>query len=69
MKIQILVDNQVVNTQIVSEALLSTTPSVRVAKLLALKQALDDKAIRLSDALRATFRVYDVMGKPLDDDV
>ena len=67
MKIQILVDNQVANTQIVSEALLPATPSLAEVKRIALKQALDDKAIRLSEALRATFRLYDVMGNSIDD--
>ena len=37
------------------------------AKRLALKQALEHRAIRLSEALRATFRLYDVSGVPIDD--
>ena len=68
MKIEILIDNQIINTQIVSEALLPGKPSLSEAKKHALKAALQDRAIKLSDALRATFRVYDVVGKPIDDD-
>ena len=67
MKVQILLDGHVVNTQIVSEATYAVTPTVRIAKRLALKAALEDKAIEPSHALRATFRAFDVTGQPIDD--
>jgi hypothetical protein len=67
MKVQILVDGQIVNTQIVSELLLNEKASIRDMKRLALKAALEDKAIRISDSLRATFRLFDVMGEPVDE--
>lgn len=66
MKVQILVDGRVVNTQLVSE-LLNESLSVREAKRLALKAALEDNALKPSEALRVEFRVFDVMGNPTDD--
>lgn len=68
MKIQILVDGEVVNTQIVSEALYAVAPTLREAKRIALKAALEDGAVRLSDSLRATFRAFDVTGAPIEED-
>jgi hypothetical protein len=66
MKVQIIVDGQVLNTQIVSE-LLHENASTKEIKRLALRAALEDQAIRVSDSLRATFRLFDVMGNPIDD--
>ena len=54
-----------VNTQIVSE-LLNEKATTLDFKRMALKAALEDNAIRISDALRATFRLYDMAGKPVD---
>ena len=65
MKVQILVGGEVVNTQIVSEMLNEKASSLDF-KRIALKAALDDNAIKLSDALRATFRLYDMTGKRFD---
>ncbi len=53
MKVQVLVDGEVVNTQIVSE-MLNEKASKLDFKQMALKAALEDKAIKISDALRAT---------------
>ena len=66
MKVQILVDGEVVNTQIVSE-MLNEKASKLDFKQMALKAALEDKAIKISDALRATFRLYDMTGKLIDE--
>ncbi len=67
MKVEILVDGRVLNTQIVSALLHSKDTSIGDFKRLALKAALEDRAIRVSEALRATFRLYDVSGAPIDD--
>jgi hypothetical protein len=66
MKVQILVDGQVVNTQIISEEAYAVKPSLRVLKQVALKAALEDRAIKISESLRASFRLFDVMGNPID---
>jgi len=66
MKVEILVKGRVVNTQIVSE-LLTGKVSLSEAKRLALKAALEDKSIRISEALAATFKLYDVMGAPIEE--
>ena len=42
MKVQILVDGELVSTQIVSEALYPVAPTLREAKRSALKAALED---------------------------
>jgi len=68
MNVQILVDNRVVATQAVSDALPAGKPSLRDAKQMALKAALETRSIKLSDALRATFRAFDLAGRPIDDD-
>jgi hypothetical protein len=68
MKIQILIDGQVVNTQIVSEALYPVLPTLREAKRIALTAALEDGTLKLSESLRATFRAFDVMGNPIEED-
>ncbi len=67
MKIQILVKGRVVNTQIISTETLLEKPSTRDVKRLALKAALEDGAIQPSDALGATFLIFDVMGNPIPD--
>lgn len=66
MKIEILVDGHVAATQIVSEALYPVKPTLQEAKLIALKAALQDRSIKLSDSLKATFRAFDVMGNPIE---
>ena len=58
MKVQILVDGRVINTQIVSGLLNEKASSPSDFKRLALKAALEDKAIKISDGLRATFRCH-----------
>lgn len=67
MKIQILVDGAVVNTQLVSETLFAVPPTLRDAKRIALRAALEDRAILPSHALRARFLIFDSLGKPIDD--
>ena len=67
MKVQILLNDQVLNTQLVSiEALGKDVPPAEI-KRLALKAALDDRAISLGQSLQVSFRLFDVMGRPLDD--
>jgi hypothetical protein len=68
MKIQILVDGHIVNTQIVSEALYPVPPTLREAKRIALAAALEDGTVKISESLRATFRAFDLMGNPIDED-
>ena len=67
MKVQILVKGRVANTQIVSIETLTEKPSTRDVKRLALKAALEDGAIQPSDALGATFLIFDVRGNPVFD--
>jgi hypothetical protein len=66
MKVQILLDGNVINTQIVSDLLQATKPTIQDYKRLALKAALEDKSIRVSESLRVTFKLFDVMGEPID---
>ncbi|MEO9227935.1 MAG: hypothetical protein ABI216_03130 [Devosia sp.] len=66
MKVEILLDGNVINTQIVSEATYAVKPTLRDAKRLALKAALADRVIQPSHALRARFRVFDVTGHKID---
>lgn len=66
MKVQILVGEEVVNTQLVSEEALGRTPTARELKLMALRAALEDEAITLSQSLQARFRFFDVMGQPFE---
>jgi hypothetical protein len=68
MKIELLIDGHVVNTQIVSEALYDPRPTVREAKRIALNAALKDGAIKLSQSLQVKLRAYDVMGQPIEDE-
>ena len=68
MKVQILVDGELVSTQIVSEALYPVPPPLREAKRIALKAALEDGRLPLSESLRATFRAFDLHGEPMDEE-
>ena len=68
MKVQILVDDQVVATQLISIESFATEPTMREIKRLALKRALEDRTITISQSLVAGFRLFDVMGKPIDED-
>ena len=67
MKIQILVDGHVIATQLISEEIYAVKPALREAKLIALRAALEDRTIKLSDSLKATFRAFDVTGEPIDE--
>ena len=62
MKVQILVDGQVIATQLVSIEAMSVQPTFKVIKTIALKAALEDRTIRISDSLRAEFRFFDPSG-------
>ena len=67
MKVQILVNGQVVNTQIVSLERYDPKLSHTQIKRIALEAALEDRAIRISDGLVATFKLYDIDGRPIDE--
>jgi len=66
-KVQILLDNQVIATQIVSVEGLSSKPTLSDIKRIALRAALEDRTIRISESLRATFRLFEVNGDPVED--
>ena len=66
MKVQILLDGQVVATQLISIESFAVQPPMREIKRLALKRALEDRTISISQSLQATFLMFDVMGKPID---
>ena len=68
MKVQILVDGQVIATQLVSIEAMSGPPTFKVIKTIALKAALDDRTIRISDSLRAKFRFFDPSGAEILED-
>lgn len=68
MKIQILVDDIVINTQLISVEALGEMPPMSELKKMALKQALEDRAITLSQSLLAKFKLFDVAGNPIFDD-
>jgi hypothetical protein len=68
MKIQILLDGQLVGTQIVSEEIRAVRPSLSDAKLMALKAAIEDRQVTISQSLRVTFRLFDVLGKRIEED-
>ena len=68
MKVQILVDDQVVATQLISIESFATEPTMREIKRLALKRALEDRTITISQSLVAGFRLFDVMGQPIEDE-
>ena len=67
MKVQILVDDQVVATQLISIESFATEPTMREIKRLALKRAIEDRTITISQSLVARFRLFDVTGRPIDD--
>ena len=67
MKVQIVLAGQVIDTQIISTETMSVRPSLKDVKRLALKASLDDRKIRISEAMAASFKIFDVMGKPLDE--
>ena len=67
MKVQIIVDGQVVNTQLVSVEALGMQPAPRDLKRMALRAALEDRAVTIPQSLKATFRFFDVMGRPIED--
>ena len=67
MKVQILVRDQIIDTQIISTEPMMVKPSVNELKRLALKASLEDKKIRISEFMVATFRVFDVFGNPTED--
>ena len=66
MKVQILLGGQVVATQLISIESFAVQPPMREIKRLALKRALEDRTISISQSLQATFLMLDVMGKPID---
>lgn len=66
MKVEIMLDGRVVDTQIVSE-LLAPKATTSDLKRMALRAALEDRAIRVSESLRVTFRLFDVTGEPVDE--
>ena len=68
MKVQILVDGQVIATQLVSIEAMSVQPTFKVIKAAALKAALEDRTIRISDSLRAEFRFFDPSGAQIAED-
>ena len=59
MKIQILLDGRLLSTQAVSDELLALQPSIRDAKRLALKSAIQHREISISQSLRVTFKVLE----------
>ena len=67
MKVQIVLAGQVIDTQIISIETMSVRPSLKDVKRLALKASLDDRKIRISEAMAASFQIFDVMGKALDE--
>ena len=68
MKVQIVLDNAVIATQIVSIEGVSPKPSLSAVKRLALNAALEDKTIRISESLRATFRLFEPNGDLVSED-
>ena len=68
MKVQILVDNQVIATQLVSIEAMTVKPTFKDIKKIALKAALEDKTIRISESLRASFRFFDPSGAQIEED-
>lgn len=67
MKVQILVGDQIVNTQLVSVEAFGREPSRTEIKQMALRAALQDRAITIPQALQSSFRLFDVMGLPIDE--
>jgi hypothetical protein len=69
MKVQILVDDRVIATQIVSLERYPNKPSYAEIKRIALQAALEDRAIRINEALQSTFLLYDLAGEIIDEAV
>ena len=67
MKVELLLDGRVINTQIISTEPMATKPSLDRVKRLALQAALEDNAIRISESLRLSFRLFDVGGQPIQE--
>ena len=68
MKVQIIVGGQVINTQLISVEALGQVPPQRELKRIALRAALSDRAVSISQSLQALFRMFDVMGKPIPEE-
>ena len=68
MKVQIFVDNAVIATQLVSIESMTVKPTFSDIKKIALKAALEDKTIRISESLRAHFRFFDPSGAEIQED-
>ena len=67
MKVQILIDGNVVATQLISVESFAVPPPMREIKRLALQRALEDRTISISQSLSASFLLFDVTGKPIDE--
>lgn len=67
MKVQILLDGSVVATQLISVESFAVPPPMREIKRLALQRALEDRTISISQSLSASFVLFDVTGRPIDD--
>ncbi len=67
MKVQILVGDQVINTQIISTETMAVKPSLNEIKRRALQAALEDRQIRISESIRAKFKLFDVSGNLIDE--
>ena len=63
---QILLDGEVVNTQLVSSESLPTKPTTRQLKKIALVRAIADNAITISQSLQVSFLMFDVTGRQID---
>ena len=68
MKVQIVVDGEVVTTQIVSETLYPPTLSLRQAKLIALRAAIEERNVKNGEELWETFSAFDTEGIPIEDE-
>lgn len=68
MKVQLIVDGQVIATQLVSIEAMSVRPTFKAIKAMALKAALEDRTIRISESLRAEFRFFDPSGAQIHED-
>ena len=68
MKVQILVGDQVIATQLVSIEAMSVKPTFKAIKQMALKAALEDRTIRISESLVAEFRFFDPSGAQIYED-
>ena len=68
MKVQIIVDDQIVNTQLISIEALGQQPPQRELKRMALQAALRDNAITIGESLQASFRLFDVSGSQMEAD-